>query len=187
MKITLFICLLVVAGISCNQKSDYHQIVEKELAKGERYDSLFLGIFLGMEKEQFYQHCWELNKQQIITNGASNLSVRYDLKTLKKPAVMNFYPTFHEDKIIEMPVRISYLAWAPWNRELQSDSLQVDVLKWCENVYGKGFIEVKHPKHGSAFVKVDGNRRISIFREDERSVQVWFVDLLNANPAKSNS
>jgi hypothetical protein len=52
------------------------------------------------------------------------------------------------------------------------------LVKWYEKTYGKGFIEVRHPLHGTAFVKVDGNRRISIFKESDLYVWAVFTDLL---------
>jgi len=43
--------------------------------------------------------------------------------------------------------------------------------------YGKGFIEINHPQRGSAFVKMDGNRRISIWKEDDQRVRASFTDV----------
>jgi hypothetical protein len=91
---------------------------------------------------------------------------------------MDFYPEFVNGKIYELPVCYLYNGWAPWNKKLSSDSLQVDVLKWFEKQYGKGFMEVKHPKRGLAFVKIDGNRQISIFKEDDLHVWAIFTDML---------
>jgi hypothetical protein len=91
---------------------------------------------------------------------------------------MDFYPEFAQTKIFEMPVRFLYDGWAPWNTKLSSDSLQMKVLKWYENQYGEGFMEVRHPTRGSAFVKVEGNRRISIFKENETYVWAIFTNML---------
>ena len=91
---------------------------------------------------------------------------------------MDFYPRFNDGKICEMPVRFMYTAWAPWNKKLSAENLQSDVLEWYKKLYGGGFIEVQHPKRGKAFVKVDGNRRITIFKEDDRHVWAVFTDML---------
>jgi hypothetical protein len=53
----------------------------------------------------------------------------------------------------------------------------MDVLNLLEDWYGKGFMEVEHSKHGSAFVKVDGNRRITLFKKSFDEVYVVFTDL----------
>ena len=92
---------------------------------------------------------------------------------------MDFYPKFYEDKIIEMPVTFSYRAWSPWNKDLFADSLKFEVLDLMREWYGSGFLEIKNPKNpgSSAFVKVDGNRRISIYNLDDSKVQVDIVDL----------
>ena len=61
---------------------------------------------------------------------------------------------------------------------LHMDYLQTEVLKWYAKVYGKGFITVEHPQRGIAYTKIDGNRRITIFREDDMHVWAVFTDML---------
>jgi hypothetical protein len=94
---------------------------------------------------------------------------------------MNFYPTFVQGKIAEMPVKFVYKGWAPWNKSLSADSLQMDVLNWYKKIYGDDFIAVEHPERGMAFVKVDGNRRISVFKENDLHVWAIFTDMLVIN------
>ncbi len=173
-KLFFLIIPLLMLG-SCEQKSEYERLVEKELSKEVRHDSLFLGYEFGMESEQFFQHSWELNQEKVIEGGAQ---VMYDLDELSSPAQMVFYPDFHEDRIYRMPVEISFKAWAPWNPELSSDSLMVELVDLYREKYGKGFIQTKLPEiNKKAWVKVDGNRRISIYRQDEMTVRVEFLDL----------
>ena len=171
--------ILAVGGMTaCQQKSQYEKLVEKELASGERNDSLFLGLRLGMSSKEFYQACWEMNKQGLVRQGTRNTTVVYQLgDQLPYSAVMDFYPKFMEDKIVEMPLVFRYDAWSPWNRRLWSDSLQLDVLHLMEDWYGEGFIRSEHPEKGVAFVKVDGNRRIAIVTPDEQLVKVLFTDM----------
>jgi len=165
------ICILF-AG--CTPKARYERTLKRELSSGIRNDSLFFGIRLGMTSKEFYAHCWNLNKQGLVKQGSVNRSVEYITRDeLKHKAAMNFYPTFNHDKIVEMPVRFSYTGWAPWNKKLAADSLQMDIINWYSKKYGEGFIKVKHPIHGTAFVKVDGNRRITVFKET--SLIVWAV------------
>jgi len=38
-------------------------------------------------------------------------------------------------------------------------------------------MKVDHPKRGSAFVKINGNRRITIFRENDINVWAIFSDM----------
>jgi hypothetical protein len=152
--------------------------VEQELASGERQDSLFLGISFRMDEKTFFGHCWELNKQGLLKQGPENMTIEYNVEDLNYPAKMYFYPEFHKGRIYEMPVAFQYEGWAPWNKNLSADSLQRDVLALFKEKYGNDFLEVKHPEKGVAYVKVDGNRRISIFTNDDIKVNVLFTDLL---------
>lgn len=173
--VVLFVALTTF--FACSQGSKYQRMEAEELASGKRHDSLFLGVYFGMSSKDFYAHCWEMNKKHLIKEGMNNSSVQYIPKELKYPGKMYFYPKFWEDKIYEMPVSFTYDAWAPWNKELFSDSLQVDVRHMMESWYGEGFIEVDHPKRGPAFVKMDGNRRITIWKEDDQTVRASFTDV----------
>ena len=166
---------------SCS-KSEYHKLVEQELASGVRQDSLFLGIYLGMTSKEFYTHCWNLHDQGIIREGIANNSVHYPIDQLKHPAAMDFYPGFANDRIVEMPVLITYDSWAPWNKDLQAPRLLEDVKAMLDSWYGPGYVEIENPGSydviGNAFVKVNGNRRISAYIMDDSRVRVDFVDLL---------
>lgn len=163
---------------SCSPRSKYERRLKNELESGVRHDTLFLGLRFGMTQLDFYTHCWKLNRQGLIKQGADNTSVEYKLEDqLDHPATMNFYPKFYQEKIYEMPVQLIYDGWAPWNDELSAEKLQRDVLEWFNDVYGKNYIEVEHPKHGTAYVKIDGNRRISIFKEDDSHVWALFKDM----------
>jgi len=180
----VWLFMLAVTGTSC-LKSDYKKMVERELATGLRYDSLFLGVSFGMMQKDFYNHCWQLNKDSVIKQGPQNLSVQFTLEDLKYDATFNFYPNFYDNKIYEMPVKISYIAWAPWNRQLWSDSLQLDVVNMMEKWYGGEFLKVEHPKKGVVYVKVDGNRRINIGRLDDQIVKITYTDLTVDEQVKS--
>lgn len=172
------ITALIVGG--CSPGKTYERRLKRELASGVRYDSLFMGISLGMTDKDFYGHCWKLNKDSLIRQGTSNMSVQYDIKEeLKHPATMNFYPLFENGKIVEMPVRFIYNGWGPWTKELSAAKLALDVKHWYEDIYGKGFITVTHPMKGEAYTKIDGNRRITIYIENDLYVWAIFTDMLS--------
>ena len=88
--------LLIAALISFSACSglgsgEYDRLVKKELAKGTRSDSLFMGIYLGMPSQAFYAHCWDLNKKRVFTNGRHHTSVLYKRgKDLKNNYHINF-------------------------------------------------------------------------------------------------
>ncbi len=172
----LMIIVTVING--CSPKSKYERRLKEELASGIRNDSLFMGLYLGMPEKDFYTHCWELNHKGLIRQGPKNTTVEYQMKNeLKYPASMNFYPSFIDGKIAEMPARFLYNGWAPWNKKLSADSLQTDVLRWFKKKYGDNFIKVDHPTRGSAYIQINGNRRITVFKENEMDVWAVFTDM----------
>lgn len=171
------VILLLALIQGCNETSEYQKMLEQEMAKEVRNDSLFLGYYLGMSKEDFYSHSWELNKQKKLKQGPRNMTVEYEIDDLSHSATMNFYPQFYDGKIYRMPVSITYDGWAPWNRNLWADSLQHDVVKMMEECYGKKFIIDQTLRDDTTFVTIDANREIKIFTENNRSVNVIFTDL----------
>lgn len=169
------ILLMLIFISSCEQRSEYERLVQRELDSGVRNDSLFLGYYLGMEKEDFFDHSWQLNQQNKITGGAQ---IYYKIKDLSGDATMVFYPEFKNDRIFRMPIEIYYDSWAIWNREFYSDSLITEMVDYYEDIYGQGFIQTVHPEvEKEAWIKVDGNRRISIYKKDDRYARIEFLDL----------
>lgn len=171
----LFIILII---FECTPRQKYEIMVRKGLASGERYDSLFLGLKLGMTDEEFYKKCWEMNKQGLIRQGTGNTTVLYKMYDFGEKVDMNFYPNFKDNKIYEMPTQYNYSGWSPWTKHLFADSLQLKILKKYEEWYGPGFIKVEHGYFGAAYIKVDGNRRITIYKKDDQFVGAIFTDLL---------
>lgn len=172
-----FVFSMVLIGCN-NPEADYEKWSQKELAKGIQRDSLFLGYHFGMTRQEFYDHSWSLNKQKKVMQGEGNKSILYEVEELDHKAKMNFYPHFYEDKIYQMPVKYSYKAWAPWNRELWSDSLLVDLLELYEEKYNTEFNKMNQPDlDRSAYVSIQGNRSITMVTEDDQYVIVTFTDL----------
>lgn len=165
--------------LSCSENAEYLAAEKRALESGERHDSIFLGFYFGMPSKDFYSHCWTLNRQGLIREGASNMSVYYPIKGFEYPASSNFYPAFYEDRIFEMPMVFTYESWAPWNKHLAADRLQLEVLDLMEDWFGTGFYEVIDPneEENKAFVKIDGNRRVSIYIKDDQYVKVDIIDL----------
>ena len=178
MRNFLLIVILSMGGLislsQCSKKARYESMVKAGLESGQRHDTLFLGLTLGMSSEGFYKHCWELNKQGLVRQGDGNTSVLYEMKDeFKSPVDVNFYPSFYKDKIYEMPVKFKYQGWAPWNKQFSADSLQVELTELYKGWYGDGFIEIDHSYKGKAYVKIDGNRRISIYKDMSADGTVW--------------
>jgi hypothetical protein len=175
-KLNIF-ALLLLSSTSC--QSEYEKMESRELKSGKVANEIFLGLELGMPQKAFYETCWELNKKGILSNGPSELSVEYTAKMSSgNAAKMRFYPKFEDQKIYMMPVEFTYEGWAIWNEDLAAEKLREDVIKLFEEWYGPGFIEVTNEdKSQIVFVKVDGNRRIRIFKKQISIVRAEIVDL----------
>lgn len=180
-----YFCLLALGMMSC--KSEYQQYVERELATGIEQDSLIFGMQMGQTKKDFYERCWELNKQQLITAGTGNTNARYviDADTLEDSSEakeMLFYGIFDDtDTMRGMRMTYSYQAWAPWNRSKYSDRLLQQLQeRYLEGYPGNDFIKIDidaGQQNHLALVKIDGNRQILMYPKNKKDVVVRIEDL----------
>lgn len=187
MRIAVIMAAICFTIAGCSQDSSneqYNKLVAKELASGKKVDSVFYGIYLGMPQHGFFMHCWEMNKKGLFTDGTDsrgNMCVLYKLPNeLKYPASMNFYPDFKDSSIWKMRASFHYNGWAPWNKHLDSDHLLEDVLAMYKKWYSAGnpFMLVKEPQKVDKYVKIDGNRKITLQKSDEVVVDAEYTDLL---------
>ena len=68
---------ILIAFLGCNSDTDLVALGQRELKSGVINDSLFLGLRFGMEQKEFFDHCWKINRQGIVTHGTENMSVMY--------------------------------------------------------------------------------------------------------------
>jgi hypothetical protein len=139
-----------------------------------KMDSLFMGMYFGMESKVFYDHCNKLNKNMGTVQGTQNASVLYqDKENFKLPVDMNFYPLFNDKgEIMAMPIYFNYNAWAPWNKELDSKVLILEVKALMEKWYGPGFSEKQLAGGHIGYYKKEGPRLITMRTRDEQFVDV---------------
>lgn len=168
---------LGLTGLLSGCQSKYEQVRQRELARGIRHDSLFFGYYLGMPQEAFFARCTQLNRRKLITNGMGN-KVTYNLPDLSSAAKMYFYPVFQDGKIIEMPVLVNYIQWAPWEKQYHADKMVPELVQLLEKWHGPGFFKLSDPKKGTVYVKIDGNRQIVVGAQDEQFAKIVFSDLL---------
>lgn len=186
-NIPLLLILLVSLLFSCNPEPEYSELVEREMEKGIRNDSLFLGYSFGMTRQEFFDHSWNLNSRKIVTDGTGGNTVRHEVDYLKYRAHKIFYPEFYREKIYKMPVRYMYNGWAPWNRDYWADSLKKDVLRRFKKRYSNKFLEMKHPELDvPAHIMVDKNKRIAIYELNDKEVAVDYTDLTVLNEIEKN-
>ncbi len=179
MKIRFFagvFALLIMTIIACNR--DYATIRQRELASGVRNDSLFMGLYLGMPRSEFYTHCHDMNQQGLVTSGSENTSVLYVMEGYRQPINIDFYPDFSNDKIYNMKIWMQYQTWAPWNKEYFAENLVPDALaileKWCG---GSSFVKQRSPEGRPFWAKVQGNREITLRILDERRLRADITDI----------
>jgi hypothetical protein len=177
-----FAISLALAVSACSEGNDYLMMEKRELARGIRYDSLFLGLKFGMTQKEFFDHCFQLNREGIVKEGPMNNTVEYKMPDqFPYAGRMNFYPDYDEDnRIYKMRLYFQYDAWAPWNKAEWSDSLLPEVVKLFKKWYGGDFLKIESADRENVhpvYVKVDGNRRIAVFRGDDMKVNAIITDL----------
>jgi hypothetical protein len=159
-------------------------MVKAEMKSGVINDSLFLGLKLGQSKAEFFSTCWKLNQQQIVTHG-EDMFVHYQLPEQDKKnrtgdMNMLFYGIFENQTMTGMKLRFDYDTWSLWNKATHPDKLVHAVKDTLKAWYpGNDFIKVDlDPKDKELWVKVDGNRRITIKPlDDQRTVKAQIDDL----------
>jgi hypothetical protein len=184
MNKTWILVLWVMCSLLIGCKSEYEQLVKSELASGILHEDLFFGLKMGQEQKEFFQICWDLNKQKIISQGPKNEYVRYEMKPNEIPnepekVEMLFYGIFDEEKVMRgVRKRFSYLGWSLWNKEFHSNKLAEKLKDYYLQTYGgNDFIEIDEGiKEISTYVKVDGNRQILIYPADTKDVVVKIED-----------
>jgi hypothetical protein len=181
------IVLTVVALASCGQ-SEYTKLVKRELAKNVRYDSLFLTFKFNDTKTDFYTKGWEQNRLGLIRQGPKNQNVEYMMQSqdsTKSNIQMLFFPEFDEnEQIRKMELFFRYQLWNPTSSNYSAQELLPVTIDTLMNWYsGNEFIEVKFPKDSvSLWVKVDGNRQISITTLVDGELKAVITDLTWEKP-----
>ncbi len=172
------LCLFAAALSGCSAENEitYEGLIEEALSSGERRDSLFLGYYLGMSREDFRAHSWDMNQRGIVS-GLTKVHYRTG-DWLPYDANLEFFPDFNEDRISTMPVSIHYSAWAPWNRERSSDSLKVHLKDYFEEKFDQKFHRMLLPdQNRPGYFSAAGNRAISIWRRDDMLVNFEIRDI----------
>jgi hypothetical protein len=174
--------LLAILTAGCSLDESYQTMVERQLSSGVQNDSLFLGYHFGMTRQDFRDSSWEMNRDGILT-GLVN--VEYSFTDLGHRASMIFYPEFEDDKIVRIPVKVSYNAWAPWNEQFWPENLAKDLVQYYQDVYGGTFRQVYIPEiEKRAYVNIQGNREIRIYPFSENEVMADFINLREYEPNK---
>lgn len=171
----IFISICLIA-LTCEKERNYESWAKKELNSDVVNDSLFMGYYFGMSKDEFYDHSWKLNKKQLVTNGGSNMSIKKELDALDYPATMLFFPEFKDNKIAKLLVRYRYNGWAPWNKEMDAEHLKEDIFDYYKKKFGIEFKKIEHDGQ-QKIISIRGNQEIEMTTEHDNSVILEYRDL----------
>jgi len=163
-KFIVIVSFLTILLTICSCKTEY-----TPGSYDEKLDNIVKGVYFGMDKDDFFKHCWDLNQEGLTHHGTiANMVMYVDSLNFEPKAVINFYPKFHEDVVSEMPIVYYYHAWAPWNKnELKQDSLQMQVVRYYEHKYDAKF-EKKSAKPGyDVYYKVIGPVMVRVYKDQD--------------------
>ena len=153
----------------------------KESQKTDVVDSIFFGIYFKMTAKSFYEHCNNMHKKGIF-RGSYDYQVVVSLNDgFKKPVQLRFYPSFDKPFISSVPCRFTYANANIYKKSDRADLLIKEVIPALMTWHGGNqFIEIpaEHPWKASHYVKVDANRKITVFESDNSmDVEVIYEDL----------
>jgi|GEM_PF-4385338 len=191
--ILLICCVTIAFGCQEKPKNSFAQnaheesmrtflvAMEKEKNRAEQFDSLFYGIHFKMTLPQFHGHCNAMYKKGLF-DGNNNYEVIINLKKgFEKPVDLIFSPTFDEPFIKLLKVRFSYTNSSVFDQKTGSDVLIEELLEEMMEWYGgSDFLEIspKYPYEKPYYIKLDGNRKITLKEGDSyREVIALYEDL----------
>ena len=179
-----FTIIIVILIFGCQRKSEYSIILTRELEKKNQFNDLIFDMKIGQSRQDYFDICYQLNKQKKIISGERSLNPELILKS-KNGSVkgsnikMSFNGIFNEKKIMRgFEMRLYFTGWSNSNKDLSSDTLLTqfkDSLKvWFP---GNDFFKVNFENNLSAEVKIDGNRRILAYKVNSKDVAVRIEDM----------
>ena len=179
-----FTIIIFILIFGCQRKSEYSIILTRELEKKNQFNDLIFDMKIGQSRQDYFDICYQLNKQKKIISGERSLNPELILKS-KNGSVkgsnikMSFNGIFNEKKIMRgFEMRLYFTGWSNSNKDLSSDTLLAqfkDTLKvWFP---GNDFFKVNFEDNLSAEVKIDGNRRILAYKVNSKDIAVRIEDM----------
>ena len=179
-----FTIIIFILIVGCQRKSEYSTILTRELEKKNEFNDLIFDMKIGQSRQDYFDICYQLNKQKKIISGERSLNPELILKskngsTKGSNIKMSFNGIFNEKKTMRgFEMRFYFTGWSNWNKDLSSENLLFqlkDTLrKWFP---GNDFFKVNFENNLSAEVKIDGNRRILAYKVNSKDVAVRIEDM----------
>ena len=119
--------LTIALLVSCKTSTKYEKLIDAEMSKDIRHDSIFLGFDYGIKKADFFVVCKELNskKQLVQANKSGYVQYLFPTTTEKdKDLIVLFWGIFKKDLTMTgLTFEFSHVAWSPWNEESKPENL----------------------------------------------------------------
>ena len=179
-----FLTLVLLVSCTTEPKSKYEKLIADEMSKDIRHDSIFLGFDYGIKKADFFVVCKELNEKKLVVQANKSGFVQYIFPPTAekdKDLIVLFWGVFTKNLTMTgLTFEITHVAWSPWNEESKPENLipvvQSKFMEWFPGNDFVNIITVEDQKN--IWVKIDGNRRITIEEPDNvTSVKVNIDDL----------
>ncbi len=171
--ISILSLLCIAALFSCTNNGKAFDKYDEGL------DDIVMGLYFGMERQDFLDHCWDLNQKGKTGHGTIGNMVMYvDSLNFDPKVIVNFYPEFEKDVISEMPFIFYFNAWAPWNaKELNQEKLYQQTIQFFEKKYNTTLDKKEAPNGKHLHYKTIGPLMIRVYKDiDEMKV---YADVRN--------
>lgn len=166
------VCMLLLAGFlgSCKEEPSYDEVLKEELAREVRFDSVAYGVKLGMTYDDFKWRCLLQNRNGIFKPNSTGDAVQLTFtEGFAFPVHFEFFPADIKgeyEPVTKYDATIRYRDYSSFNKEMSMEKLVKETTRFFENGYGgREFIPIaneKDPWVKYNFVKVDGNRKITL-------------------------
>ena len=168
----------------CKDQSEYTKILKRELENKKEFNDLIFDMKIGQSKQDYFDICYQLNKQKKITSGQRSLNPELILESKNNSKKggnikMSFNGIFNEKKIMRgFEMRFYFTGWSDWNKDLSSEALLLQLKDTLKGWFpGNEFFKVNFENNLSTEVKIDGNRRILAYVVNSKDVAVRIEDM----------
>jgi hypothetical protein len=167
MRVSLFSIFSVIGALtlsSCMPDQTHQRRVSRELSSGERYDTLFAGLYLGMSEDEYNDLVsgWmKAGKAQLSSDNIRTVLVHSaDTLTVRFKAAFLGDPDAESRQLYQLDFSVEH----PWDK----------VVSFFTRKFEAKFIETRP---GDTLVDVRGNREITLRRNDQSRHTVRIIDL----------
>jgi len=170
-RIPIILALAVALAPSCGREG---AVAGKKACAN--CDTLYLGYRFGMDQEEFFDHCRQLNREGILFEGDELNTVTRELDFSVKARVY-IKPVFDDaDRIYQLDMLFQYNVLPMFRPDLTPVKLRRETLAYMEQSGGLKLKPKEHPVLKHVWEQVEGYRRVRLFHQGDR-IKVEYYDL----------